>query len=444
MSNKQPISTFLGIAAGLVLATNGAVLAGVNILEFDEETGSTGTNSNQSVGWQFDLLEQITVQALLWFDDELDGLSVAHETGIWAPDGTLLVSAVIPAGTAADLRGVWRSVPVDPVVLSPGNGYIVGGFNGSASTDRLAFNVDHTFVDPSINYVDATFSSLNGIFERPTNFSSAVTGFYGPSFQLSLGPELLILDLDIKPGSCPNPFNCNSNGLIPVALLGSVDLDVTQVDISTLQLCRKDGAGGCAAPNEGPPGPHTTIEDVATPFPGDPQDPADCCHDLEGDGIPDLVMHFPTQEVCTNLGLDVLPGGTFISLQLQGNLLDGTPFVAEDCMVKVPPGSGPAQLNVAATEPGVYIDVTPMDENVDGGGFTPFMRSWAGVTFVTLSAPKTLPQGWTFAGWTGDFTPIGPTDRPQVDVLLWSPASIEAIYNPRAGTPGRFRHSATP
>jgi hypothetical protein len=174
----------------LALSALGSVLfvapsfAGSNVLEYDVETGSAGGQSDQSVGWQFDVVETITVQALTWADEDLDGLSHSHETGIWAPDGTLLVSVVIPVGTEADLRGIWRSVSVEPVVLTPGTGYIVGGLNASGSTDRLAFDVDLTFVNPAIHFVDATFAPANGNFERPTNFSSAFNGFYGPSFQV--------------------------------------------------------------------------------------------------------------------------------------------------------------------------------------------------------------------------------------------------------------------
>ncbi len=185
----------LSVLAGLALAS--PLRGGTNVLEYDVSTGSAGGQSNQTVGWQFDVLAPLTVQALSWADEDLDGLSVAHETGIWAPDGTLLVSVVIPAGEGAELRGIWRSVPVDPITLEPGAGYIVGGLNSGLSTDRLAFNVDLTFVNSSIHFVDATFAPINNRFTRPTSFSSATNGFYGPSFQTGESDCFLVTDTDI-------------------------------------------------------------------------------------------------------------------------------------------------------------------------------------------------------------------------------------------------------
>ena len=42
--------------------------------------------------------------------------------------------------------------------------------------------------------------------------------------------------LDIKPQACPNPLNVNSQGVLPVAILGTEDFDVTQVDPASVRL----------------------------------------------------------------------------------------------------------------------------------------------------------------------------------------------------------------
>jgi hypothetical protein len=145
--------------------------------------------------------------------------------------------------------------------------------------------------------------------------------------------------LDIKPGSCPNPVNPRSKGVVPTAIVGSESFDVTQIDIDTLTLSRTDGVGRVVTPLTGPPGPGTRVEDVATPFAGDPCD----CHDLTGDGMDDLLLKFSTPELAGAFDLGTLPGGTSVMLTLTGSLLDGTTFVAADCIV-IPGRRAPASL----------------------------------------------------------------------------------------------------
>ncbi len=140
--------------------------------------------------------------------------------------------------------------------------------------------------------------------------------------------------LDIKPGSCPNSFNRNSHGVLPTALVGSGTFDVTQVDLGSVLLSRADGVGGAVAPNEGPPGPHSTFEDVATPFDGELCD----CHEEDGDGITDLAMKFKSQDVVSELQLNGLPPGDLVELCVSGMTLDGPEFEVCDCVRLVPPG----------------------------------------------------------------------------------------------------------
>ena len=237
-------------------------------------------------------------------------------------------------------------------------------------------------------------------------------------------PEGPVVDLDIKPGSCPNSFNRNSHGVLPVALVGTDSFDVTQVDLSSIQLVRKDGEGGSVAPHEGPPGPHSEIEDVATPFTGEEQ----CdCHELEGDGIQDLMMHFKTVDVVAALELNNLPAGDLVSLTLIGNLLDGTPFDADDCIRLVPPGTPAGMMAVGSNLPGAWLDVSPLDLQLDGGGFANFERTFPQTTVVTLTAPAVF-HDWVFFGWLTDG---GLRPGQSIDLTIQKhPQQIEAIYRP--------------
>ncbi|MCZ6446432.1 MAG: integrin alpha, partial [Planctomycetota bacterium] len=208
----------------------------------------------------------------------------------------------------------------------------------------------------------------------------------------------LVLHLDIKPGSCPNSFNRNSHGVLPVALVGTESFDVMGVDLSTVELSRADGVGGSVAPNEGPPGPHSVFEDVATPFDGELCD----CHELGADGATDLSMKFRTDDVVAALLLNDLPAGELVELVVSGALLDGTPFSASDCIRLVPPGTPPGMLAVGSNLPGAWLDVSPLDLQLDGGGFISsdgmFERTFPQTTAVTLTAPAAY-HGWVFAGW---------------------------------------------
>jgi len=202
--------------------------------------------------------------------------------------------------------------------------------------------------------------------------------------------------IDIKPGSCPNSWNRESNGVLPVAILGTEDFDVTDIDVSSVTISRAAGAGGSIGPNEGPPGPHSVFEDVGTPFEGE-----ECgCQEAEGDGILDLSMKFRTQDVANLLPVDD-PNGALVPLVVSGTLLDGTPFTSSsDCVRLVPPGSPPGQVFVESA-PGSWVDATPLDDNLDGGGFGSFQRNYPFTTWLTLTAPSGH-DGNPFVGWKLD------------------------------------------
>lgn len=129
--------------------------------------------------------------------------------------------------------------------------------------------------------------------------------------------------IDIKPGSCPNPLNLKSKGVLPVAILGTEDFDVTDIDPATVLLTREGVQDGVAPLR-------WSYEDVATPFEGELCD----CHDLNGDGYMDLSLKFDTQELVAVLALDTEAGNT-IPLILLGKLTEeagGRDIIGSDCI----------------------------------------------------------------------------------------------------------------
>jgi hypothetical protein len=178
-----------------------------------------------------------------------------------------------------------------------------------------------------------------------------------------------------------------------MALTGDVDFDVSLVDVNTLELRRCDGVGGFAIPSDGPPGPKTVIVDVNHPNLDDVgcgagQEPCACNDDQSSDGIDDLWMKFRTDEMVAALELDTVPIGGVISLVLTGESTDGTGFEAVDCIRIVPPGSPPGALMIGSNVQGVWVNVTPVDDQVDGGGFTSFNRAYPQGAVVTITAPE--------------------------------------------------------
>jgi PKD repeat protein len=120
--------------------------------------------------------------------------------------------------------------------------------------------------------------------------------------------------VDIKPTSCPNPLNTKSNGVLPVAILGTEDFDVMSIDPATIRL-------------EGVAPLRWAYEDVATPV--DLVDRCDCTT-LGPDGYVDLTLKFDTEAIVAALG--TVYDGEIRSLDLTGATFDPTPIEGADCV----------------------------------------------------------------------------------------------------------------
>jgi hypothetical protein len=192
-----------------------------------------------------------------------------------------------------------------PVTVAVGNIYVI---------ELISDTATHNWVLGA--FYDQGFPIYDGILYPYPNARDFSFRTYGSG----------LVDIDIKPTSCPNPLNVKDKGVLPVAILGTEDFDVTTIDPETIRL-------------EGVAPIRWAYEDIATPYEGE-----ECgCNDLDGDGYLDLTLKFKTQEVVDHLG-EVL-NGDVLTLHLEGNLkveFDGLPIVGNDCVViKAPHTSSP-------------------------------------------------------------------------------------------------------
>lgn len=206
--------------------------------------------------------------------------------------------------------------------------YSSGGLNG---TNNYVFTVPFGDVglDPDALSGDVTwYLAAHGVVSNSTTETAWADGdiIVGernvPIFSVTITAPVAV-PLDIRPGSCPNPLNCKARGVLPVAIAGTVDLDVTQIDPLSIRLA------GVAPLRSG-------IEDVTTPF--EPfTGKQDCdidCNTVSPDGFPDLTLKFDLQEVIAALGNSVQDGACLV-VELTGNLREeagGTAIVGEDVM----------------------------------------------------------------------------------------------------------------
>lgn len=120
-------------------------------------------------------------------------------------------------------------------------------------------------------------------------------------------PKVKTVLIDIKPGSYPNCFNINGAGVIPVAILGSSEVDITQIDVNSLSFA------GLSARIKGNGSPQCSEEDVSGDF-TNPEGAADGFIDLVCQFVDDPNTWTPSDGKAS----------------IEGMLLEGTPILGTD------------------------------------------------------------------------------------------------------------------
>lgn len=221
-----------------------------------------------------------------------------------------------PNVSYSDVEGGWSGAGSNNIDADP-------GFDASGRFYLMAGSPCIDGGDPSAAYNDIEGEPGLAKFPSMGSLRNDMGMYGGPGAKdiFEVEQEALQLAMDIKPGSCPNPLNSfpytkerpngkQPHGVLPVALLGTADFDVSSVVASSVRL-------------EGVVPLRYSIEDVSSPA----KEPC-ACNGGEPDGHMDLSFKFGRAEI-----VEALQGLTGeVTLTLVGELEDGTPFEAQDCV----------------------------------------------------------------------------------------------------------------
>ena len=218
---------------------------------------------------------------------------------------------------------------IDSSVLTAGWHHIAAVWDGT-SVKIYIDGVD----DSQTPIVGGTVTTITTVVNTKIGLDTAAHYFNGIIDEIRIWNTALTIDqlgsvivaTDIKPQSCPNPLNVKSKGVLPVAILGTENFDVTKINPDTIEL-----AGVSLL--------RWALEDVATPY-----EPfvgkEDCMEDCIIDGpdeFLDLTLKFYTQEVVEAIeAIGEVNDGDCLVLTLTGNLFEefgGTPIVGEDVVL---------------------------------------------------------------------------------------------------------------
>jgi len=193
----------------------------------------------------------------------------------------------------------------------PGGDFVLGlAFDG---TNLYA----STFMSPRVYVLDPD----SGAIVRSFQPGFVASGLAASSE--SAGSAPMTVGLDFMPNNCGNGLNVRANPVVAAVVVGSDDLDVGGIDVSSVRL-------------EGVAPIRTVYRDRATPG---------VCSGEVYDGTLDLVLVFNAVELLQAMAAQGVPmqDGQSATAHLQGVMHDGTSFAGEDRVTfkNNPTGNGP-------------------------------------------------------------------------------------------------------
>lgn len=152
--------------------------------------GSTNNTSGQdlpfTVGFSFTPTADVTLTQLGLWDVNGDGFVDTHQIGVWDSGGILLLSDLIPSGTAATLLDGFRYIDSTDLGLFAGQTYTIGAVMfESSTTDAYVFGPSSVSTDALITFGFGVRSGDDSGFAFPDQTPN--TGRFGPNFQFTAG-----------------------------------------------------------------------------------------------------------------------------------------------------------------------------------------------------------------------------------------------------------------
>ncbi len=277
--------------------------------------------------------ERSDTVGFVWENGVMTPLGSLNGSGITVPAAINDLGQVVGWASSGKTAFMWKNGVMTDLGMLPGysSAYAEGINNLGQAVGRSYPKHGNTGEEHASLFEDGVVYDLNDFLEPDSgwsllgaydiNDSGQIVG-YGRyngvnyhAFLLTPEPEILSLLMDIRPGSDENPVNSKSNGALPVAIYGSDDIDVTQIDLETLML------EGMSLRERGKSGKLGTFEDI------------------NGDSILDLVLHFDLSELDFDASSD--------EYTLSGMMLDGMALEGSDSIRAVPHGNafaGPQTL----------------------------------------------------------------------------------------------------
>jgi hypothetical protein len=218
------------------------------------------------------------------FEDAVGDLTVTDNRPVFYPVGfsTFVEWTVTDTDGASDsdIQSVAVEDTTDPDLTVPADDMFIANTNGGWSGDIGEAQAADVCSDVTITNDAPDVFPLGD-----TTVVWCATDDFGNETcdDQIINVKPLPVDIDIKPASDPNSINIRSNGVVPVAILGSDTIDVTLIDVTSLAF----------GPNGATPAHDLTDADIYALHLEDV---------IVIDGITDLVSHYKQKQIGLSSG----------------------------------------------------------------------------------------------------------------------------------------------